>query len=88
MTNPAHSRIRRTMSAVAGAVLLPGTWVEAYFQSFGFYKEHYVWPRGKYGIVTTLRWRDIFFLVVFWAVALMLSYLSYRLLRYAARSEA
>jgi hypothetical protein len=79
---------RRFMPALAGSLLLVGTLVEAYFQSFGFYKEHYVWPMEKYGVLTPLRWQDVAFLVVFWPVALTLFYLSYRLLRYALRRES
>lgn len=78
---------RRFTSALAGVFLLLGTLVEAYFQSFDFYKEHYLWPREKYGVLTPLRWQDIVFLVVFWLVAIGLFYLSYRLLKYALRRE-
>jgi hypothetical protein len=79
---------RRLMSATVGSLLLVGTLVEAYFQSFGFYEEHYVWPTEKYGVLTPLRWQDVAFLVVFWPVALTLFYLSYRLFKYAFRRES
>ncbi len=78
---------RRLISAVVGGLLLLGTLVEAYFQSFGFYQEHYVWPREKYGVLMPLRWQDIVFLVAFWLVAIGLLYLSYRLLKYALRGK-
>jgi hypothetical protein len=81
-------RTNRLLSALVGSLLLVGTLVEAYFQSFGFYKEHYVWPKEKYGVLTPVRWQDIVFLVVFWPVAIGLCYLSYRLLRYALRRES
>ena len=79
---------RRLIPALVGSLLLMGTLAEAYFQSFGFYKEHYVWPKEKYGVLTPLRWQDVAFLAVFWPLALALFYLSYRLLRYAFRRES
>jgi len=78
---------RRFISALVGGLLLVATLVEGYFQSFGFYREHYVWPKEKYGVLTPLRWPDMVFLVAFWVVAVGLLYLSYRLLRYALRGE-
>jgi hypothetical protein len=80
-------RARRFISALVGGLLLVATLVEGYFQSFGFYQEHYVWPKEKYGVLTPLRSQDIVFLVAFWVVAMGLLYLSYRLLRYALRRE-
>jgi hypothetical protein len=72
---------RRLIPGLAGSLLLLGTLIEAYFQSFGFYREHYVWPMQKYGVLTPLRWQDVAFLVAFWLVAIGLLYLSYRLLK-------
>lgn len=77
----------RFIAALVGGPLLVATLVEAYFQSFGFYQEHYVWPMEKYGVLSPLRWQDIVFLLVFWTVAMGLFYLSYRLLRYAFRRD-
>ncbi len=76
---------RRLISGLLGGLVFLITLFEGYFQSFGFYQEHYVWPREKYGVVTPLRWQDIAFLAVFWFVAIMLFYGSFRLLRYAFR---
>jgi hypothetical protein len=78
---------RRFASALTGGVLLLGTLVEGYFQSSGFYQEHYLWPREKYGVLTPLRWQDVAFLSVFWLVAMAVLYLSYRLLKYAFRRD-
>jgi hypothetical protein len=80
-------RTLRLISALVGSLLLLGTLVEAYFQSFGFYQEHFIWPKEKYGVLTPLRWQDIVFLVVFWFVAIGLFYVSYRHLKYALRRE-
>ena len=77
----------RFISALMGGLIFAPTLVEAYFQSFGFYQEHYVWPKEKYGVLTPLRWQDIVFLAVFWPVALALLCVSYRLLRFAFRPE-
>jgi hypothetical protein len=75
----------RFMAALAGGPLLLVTLVETYFQSFGFYKEHYLIPMEKYGVLTPLRWQDIVFLIVFWLLAIAVLYVSYRLLKYAFR---
>ena len=80
--------MRRLISALVGTSLLLVTLVEAYFQSFGFYEEHYIIPRAKYGVLTPLRWQDIAFLLVFWPMAITLFYASYRLLRYALRTRS
>jgi hypothetical protein len=79
---------RRVISALSGGLILLVTLVESYFQSFGFYQEHYVWPMEKYGILTPLRWQDRVFLVVFWIAAAALFYLSYRLLKYAIHRKS
>jgi len=71
------------VGAVIGGPLLVATLVEAYFQSFGFYREHYVIPKEKYGVLTPFRWQDLAVLVVFWLVASLCLYASYRLLKYA-----
>jgi hypothetical protein len=55
--------MRRFILALAGVVLLLGAAIEGYFQSFGFYNEHHVWPMEKYGVRTPLRWQDIVFLI-------------------------
>lgn len=81
-----HS-LKRGIAGLAGAPLLLATLIEAYFQSFGFYAEHYKFPIEKYGVRTSLRWQDIVFLAVFWPLAGVLFYVSYRLLKYALRPE-
>lgn len=77
----------RIVSAVVGFSLMLATVIEAYFQSIGFYRDHYVIPKEKYGVLTPLRWHDMAFLAVFWPVAIALFYASYRLIRYALRNE-
>jgi hypothetical protein len=79
--------MRRLISALVGGLILLSTLVEAYFQSFGFFQEHYIWPKEKYAVLTPLRWQDIVFLVAFWFVAIAMFYVSYRLLNYALRGE-
>jgi len=74
---------RRIFAGLAGVLVSLGTGVEAYLQSFGFYAEHYVWPKEKYGVLTPLRCQDIVFLAVFWPVAIGLFYLAFRLLKFA-----
>jgi len=80
--------MRRFLSSLLGSLLLVGTSIEAYFQSAGFYEEHYVCPVQKYGIPTPLRWEDRVFLAVFWIVAIALFYLSFRLLRYSFKRRS
>ena len=81
-------QMRRLISGLVGGFIILGTLVEGYFQSFGFYQEHYAWPKQKYGVLTPLRWQDIVFLVVFWVVAIALFYVSSKLLRYAFRRQS
>jgi hypothetical protein len=76
------------MSALVGGVLFLGTLVEGYFQSVVFYRENFVWPKEKYGVLTPLRWQDIASLAAFWPVAIALIYVSYRLMRYAFQWRA
>lgn len=78
----------RLAAALGGVLLLLVTTFEAYLQSFGFYNEHYVIPKEKYGVLTPLRWQDIAFLAIFWPIAVAAFYFSYRLLRYAIRRVA
>jgi hypothetical protein len=80
-----RTSVLRILSGLVGILLLTGTSLEAYFQSVGFYREHYVWPIEKYASATPLRWQDGVFLAIFWSLAIGLFYSSYRLLRYAFR---
>lgn len=80
-------KLKRAIAGLAGVPLLLVTLREAYFQSFGFYAEHYTVPMEKFGVRTPLRWQDIMFLAVFWPTAIALIYVSYRLLKYAFRRE-
>lgn len=78
--------IRRILAGLVGVLILLCTAVEGYFQSFGFYEEHFDWPIDKFGVLTPLRWQDIVFLVVFWIAAIVFSYVAFRLLRFAFRA--
>jgi hypothetical protein len=80
-------QLKRVIAGLAGVPLLLVTLAEAYFQSFGFYAEHYTFPMEKFGVRTPLRWQDVTFLAVFWPTALALSYVSYRLLKYAFQRQ-
>jgi hypothetical protein len=80
-------RIRRIASALVGGVLLLGTGFTTWRQIFWFYREHYVWPMEKYGVLTPLRWQDFVFLAAFLVLAIALAYASYRLIKYAARTD-
>jgi hypothetical protein len=91
-TSPHGRTVKRSLklrwvSAAASVVILVPTLVEAYFQSIGFYEEHYVWPKEKFGVLTPPRWQDVAFLAVFWPLAIGLGYLAYRLLNYALGRE-
>ncbi len=78
--------MRRVISALAGGVLLLGTAIATWRQIIWFYQEHYVWPMEKWGVLTPLRWQDIVFNVGFLALAIALVYVSYRLIKFAART--
>jgi hypothetical protein len=71
--------------AFVGSLILLGTLVEAYLGSFGFHQDHYLFPIEKYGVLTPLRWQDTVFFGAFWALVLLLLYLSYFLLKRAFR---
>ena len=77
--------LKRVLAALLGVPLLLVILYEAYFQSFGFYAEHWTIPIEKYGVRAALRWQDIFFLVAIWSILLTLFYVSYRFLKYAFR---
>ena len=76
-------RSRRIISGVLGGILLVSTIVEAFRACLAFYQDFYLIPIQKYGVLTSLRWQDITFLVAFWLVIIAMFYLSYRLLKYA-----
>jgi len=78
---------RRLICAAAGGLLLLGTIIEAGRGGFGFYQEHYLIPKEKYGILTPLRWQDDAALILFLLVLMGLGYIAYRLLKYAFRRE-
>jgi hypothetical protein len=75
--------MKRLISALIGSAVLVATLIESYLQSFGFYIDHFTIPIAKYGVRTPFRWEDIAFLAVFWPVALVFFYISFRLLKYA-----
>lgn len=77
----------RLISLIVGGPLLLVTVFEAYLQSFGFYLDHFIIPKLKYGDPMHLRWQDIAWVVFFWPIAILLFYISYRLLKYAFRRE-
>jgi hypothetical protein len=77
----------RLISLVVGGPLLLVTIVEAYLQSVGFYLEHLEIPELKYGIPMQLRWQDIVWLMLFWPIAILMLYISHRLLKYAFLRE-
>jgi hypothetical protein len=80
-------KLKRAIAGLAGVPVLLVTLTEAYFQSFGFYAEHYTFQMEKFGVRSPLRWQDIMFLAVFWPTAIALIYVSYRLLKYAFQRE-
>jgi hypothetical protein len=80
-------RMRRVISGLAGGGLLLGTVAETWRQILWFYREHYVWPMEKYGVLTPLRWQEIGFLAAFLVLALALVYAWYRLIKYATRTD-
>jgi hypothetical protein len=74
---------KRYAAGILGALLWSALSVYAWFISYDFYLDHYVFPLEKYGVLSPLRWQDLTFLIVFWILILGLFYVSYRLVRYA-----
>ena len=52
------------------------------------YYDYYLYPMIKDRYVMPLRWQDIVSLVVYWFGAIAVSYVSYRLLKYALRHQS
>ena len=79
--------MRRVISALVGGVLLLGTGIQTCRQIFWFYQEHYLWPLEKYGLLRPLRRQVIAFLAAFLVLAIALVYASYRLIKFATRTD-
>jgi hypothetical protein len=79
--------LKRVIAGLLGVPLLLLAFYEAYLLSFGFYEKYWTIPIEKIGVRWPLRWQDIFFVVAAWSILLMLFYVSYRLVKYAFRSE-
>jgi hypothetical protein len=79
--------LKRIIAGLLGVPLLLLAFYEAYLLSFGFYEKYWTIPIEKIGVRLPLRWQDIFFVVAAWSILLMLFYVSYRLVKYAFRSE-
>lgn len=79
--------MRQYASAFAGSLVLLCTVFETIRGSWGLYLEFYRIPKEKYGVLSPLRWQDGVFIIGFYGLALVLGYLSYRLLSYAFRQR-
>jgi hypothetical protein len=80
--------VRRFAAGLVGGTLLLETLFTAYSSCRSMYYDYYLYPIVKDGYVMPLRWQDIVFLAVYWVGAVAVSYVCYRLLRYALRHQS
>lgn len=79
--------VRRFTSALVGAPLLLATGWTGFSLAKQAYYNYYLFPRFKEGYIMPTRWQDFVALVVLWGVTFLLLYVSYRLLKYAFRTQ-
>jgi hypothetical protein len=75
--------VRRFTSGLVGLVVLSATAWMGFLQVEDAYYSYYLFPKFKEGYIAPTRWQDFVFISVFWVVAILLFYVSYRLLKYA-----
>ena len=78
-------RVRRILSGVLGGAVLIAAMLTVRDLGEQVYYEYYLFPKVKDQYIMPLRWQDITALVLLWGGAILLLYLSYRLLKYAFR---
>ncbi len=79
--------IKRYLSGFAGTGIFIATAYFSYNVAQGMYYNYFLWPKEKaeeHYVIPT-RWQDLTFLVVFWAISLLLLFLSFRLVRFALK---
>lgn len=79
--------VRRFTSALVGAPLLLATAWTGFNLGEQAYYNYYFFPKFKEGYIMPTRWQDFVALVVLWGVTFLLLYVSYRLLKYAFRTQ-
>ena len=84
---PSIRAVRRFTSGLVGLVLLLATAWMAFLQIEDAYYSYYLFPKFKEGYIAPTRWQDFAFMIAFWLGAILLFYLSYRLLKYAFRRK-
>jgi hypothetical protein len=79
--------VRRLTAGLAGSVFLLETLSAIYSTGEQIYYDYYFYPKVKEGFIMPTRWRDFVEQAVFFVIAALVLYLSYRLLKYAFRSK-
>lgn len=79
--------VRRFTSVLVGApLLLAMAWTGFNLIEQAYYN-YYFFPKFKEGYIMPTRWQGFVALVVLWGVIFLLLYVSYRLLKYAFRTQ-
>jgi len=81
-------RLRRVTAALVGCTVLAETFATLYSTGERIYYDYYFYPKVKEGYVMPVRWQDFFGYAVLLGAAIIVLYVSYRLLKYAFRHEA
>ena len=78
---------KKFLSGLLGAAVLLPVLYFSYTVGRGIYCDYVLFPRLKAEehYIRPTRWQDLVFLTVFWAVALILFWVGFRLIRYAMK---
>jgi hypothetical protein len=78
-----HAQVRRITAAFVGVALLLETFATVYSTGQGIYYDYYFYPKVKESYIMPTRWQDFVMLGGFMVMAILVLYISYRLLKYA-----
>jgi len=85
----ATSANKRFLSAVLGTAILIPVLYFSFNVGRGMYYEYVLFPKDKVEdhYIAPTRWQDFTFLAIFWTTALVLYFVSFRLLRFAMKPQ-
>lgn len=81
--------LKRYMVGMLGSAVLATTLLFCYRVGQGIYYDYVLFPRLKAEdrYIMPTRWQDFAFQAIFWTAALLLLFASFRLIRFALRSQ-
>jgi len=77
--------MRKILSGLLATALLVPVLYFSYIVGEDTYDNYVVFPRTKERYVVPIRWQDFAFLAIFWTTALLLSFISFCLIRFAMK---